>query len=73
MNKYLYVLRASFFHFKRGIEVLWEGLLNPEKFQKEDMKQNELLVKLFPTIVAMSVINMDRCEPKHCISTFHHS
>lgn len=50
-------MRASFFHFKRGIEVLWEGLLNPEKFQKEDMKQNELLAKLFPTIVAMSVVH----------------
>lgn len=62
MNNYLYVIRASFYHFRRGLEILWEGFLNPKKFREEDRKQNELLVKVFPTILAMSVIHKSHLE-----------
>ena len=34
MDKYLYVLRASWYHFRRGFETLYEGFKDPEKFKK---------------------------------------
>jgi hypothetical protein len=55
MNKYLYVCRASMYHFRKGFETLFEGFKDPDKFQKEDREQTELMAKLFPVMVYLSM------------------
>jgi len=55
MDKYIYVLKASWFHFKKGFETLYEGFKDPDKFYKEDRETNELMAKLFPVMVYLSM------------------
>jgi hypothetical protein len=55
MDKYLYVLRASWYHFRRGFETLYEGFKDPDKFYKEDREQTTLLAKLFPIMVYLTM------------------
>ena len=55
MNKYLYVLRASWYLFRRGFETLYEGFKDPEKFKKEDREQTMLLAKIFPVMVYLTM------------------
>ena len=55
MKKYIKVIKLSLFYFKRGFQTLWEGLRNPDKFNQEEQLSNELIAKLFPFMVWMSM------------------
>lgn len=55
MKKYIKVIKLSLFHFKMGFKTLWEGLRNPDKFNEEEKISNEILVKLFPFMLWMSI------------------
>jgi len=55
MKYVFFVMQTSLYYFKKSIETLYVGLRNPVKFYEEERKQNEMIMKVLPALVATSM------------------
>lgn len=54
-TKVIFIVKLSLWYFKKAFETLYVGLKDPEKFYKEEKRNDEIIRRILPLLVANSL------------------